>query len=107
MDTNLVLPLTGSSVDRCRVIFDYYLDAEALQQAAASSSCDSSNSASNAASTSSTSSSPTSGHLPRGPKADVIRAALHSKFVKDSLASSHQVQVDGLACMAWNEGSMT
>lgn len=105
MDTNLVLPLTGSSVDRCRVIFDYYLDADALQQAAASSSCDLSNSASNAATTSS---SETSEQVPSGPRAAVIRAALQSKFVKDSLASSHQVQVSRLACMAscWKGGSL-
>lgn len=86
MDTNLVTPLTGKDVDRCKVTFDYWLDAEALQQAAVSA-------------TSSSSSSRPGGQgvvLETTPApAAAIEAALQSQFVRDSLASSHQVQVSG------------
>lgn len=83
MDTNLVQPLTGSSIDRCRVVFDYWLDADALRQAAAGS-------VSNETGTSSSTSSQPVGLQAA---AAVKAAALESQFVQDSLASSHQVQV--------------
>jgi hypothetical protein len=92
MDTNLVTPLTGKDVDRCKVTFDYWLDADALQQAAASS-------------TTTTSGSSSSSSNPGGQEgmaagmnlvsAAAVEAALESQFVRDSLASSHQVQVRG------------
>lgn len=75
LDTNLVLPLTSRDVDRCKVVFDYFLDAVALAQAAASTG--------------------SSGSWQPGgaPLAEAVQAALQSQFVQDSLASSHQVQV--------------
>lgn len=81
MDTNVVVPLNGSSVDRCRVIFDYWLEAEALQQAAATIV----DPGTYGRSKSSTNSS--------RPDRGMIAAALQSDFVQDSLASSHKVQV--------------
>jgi hypothetical protein len=86
MDTNLVLPLTGREVDRCRVVFDYWLEADALQQAAASTTA-------NAADADASSSSGGGLEASAGCLADAVRSALQSQFVQDSLASSHQVQV--------------
>lgn len=97
MDTNLVLPLTGKDVDRCKVVFDYWLEAGTLQQAAAS--IASTNSARAVADgNSSSGSNSNSGHdggMATGPAslAGAVRSALQSQFVQDSLASSHQVQV--------------
>lgn len=77
MDTNVVVPLNGSSVDRCRVIFDYWLEADALQQAAATVDPTTYGSSISISSR----------------NAGILKAALQSDFVQDSLASSHKVQV--------------
>jgi hypothetical protein len=99
MDTNLVTPLTGKDVDTCRVTFDYWLDAYALQQAAASTSSSSSGSSSSSSSSGSGGLYLTAGMSPAS--AAVVEAALQSKFVRDSLGSSHQVQVRGQHVMKW------
>eukprot|EP00878_Enallax_costatus_P036372 GHUV01040836.1.p1 GENE.GHUV01040836.1~~GHUV01040836.1.p1 ORF type:complete len:414 (+),score=106.34 GHUV01040836.1:946-2187(+) len=89
MDTNVVVPLTGSSTDRCKVIFDYWLEADALQQAAAS--------IEPGIAHSSSSSSSRNGKSLRG----VVDLAMRSEFVSSSLASSHQVQEEDIAlCQA-------
>jgi hypothetical protein len=91
MDTNVVVPLNGRDVDRCRVVFDYWLDEGALQQAAASStSSGSSTAGAAAAEAGSAGLSPGQRLSDSGAR---VQAALQSQFVQDSLASSHQVQV--------------
>lgn len=101
MDTNLVLPLSGKAVDRCKVVFDYWLDADALQQAAAS--FDSGNSGSSSSSSGGGGGEHGQGGFDVGFRA-AVQAALQSQFVQESLASSHQVQVrpslDDLSCAA-------
>lgn len=95
MDTNLVLPLTGSSVDRCRVVFDYWLDTDALHAAAATTTQTALQHSGASGSSSSGSSSDGSRGGTESLSAGTIQAALQSQFVQDSLASSHQVQVGG------------
>jgi hypothetical protein len=75
-----VVPVDGSSVDRCRVTMDYWLDVAAVNQAAGPA----------AAAGFSPASSALAGAQP--PQA-VLDAALQSQFVQDSLRDSHQVQV--------------
>jgi hypothetical protein len=80
MDTNVVLPYNGSSTDRCRVVFDYWLDAAAVQHAEAT--VENSSSSSSGGGGSGSSCTPA-----------VVEAARQSAFVQESLASSHKVQV--------------
>ncbi|KAF6252060.1 hypothetical protein COO60DRAFT_561317 [Scenedesmus sp. NREL 46B-D3] len=91
MDTNVVLPFNGSSTDRCRVVFDYWLDAAAVQRAAATVQGD--NEAPASANPSSSSSSSSSSSCTSA----VVEAAHSSAFVQDSLASSHKVQEEDTA----------
>ncbi|WIA32975.1 hypothetical protein OEZ86_006137 [Tetradesmus obliquus] len=103
MDTNVVLPYSGSSTDRCRVVFDYWLDAAAVQQAAAtvqgSSSSSSSSSSADRDSSCSTGGGSAAGSSSGGSLADaaVVATARQSAFVRDSLASSHKVQEEDSA----------
>jgi hypothetical protein len=95
MDTNVVMPLNGKDVDRCKVVFDYWLDEGALQQAAASSTSSSGTAAAAEVGAAGLS----TGHGLPG-SAAIVQAALQSQFVQDSLASSHQVQVGrGMLCV--------
>jgi hypothetical protein len=85
MDTNLVLPLTGRSVDHCRVVFDYWLQPDALAAAAATAAVEGGSS----------SGQQQQQHkeyrvLTKHPQ---VAAAVRSTFVLDSLSASHQVQV--------------
>lgn len=85
MDTNVVIPFNSRDVDRCRVIFNYWLEADALQQAAAT--------------VDPNLGSPKLGDCHGGvlehgkDVAALVDTALRSTFVEESLASSHQVQV--------------
>eukprot|EP00879_Flechtneria_rotunda_P002614 GHRR01002816.1.p2 GENE.GHRR01002816.1~~GHRR01002816.1.p2 ORF type:complete len:227 (+),score=105.34 GHRR01002816.1:54-683(+) len=97
MDTNVVLPLSGDSADRCRVIFEYWLDCNALHQAALSTHIHLQQPTAVQRSADSTSSS-TSGDA-------VLAAARQSQFVQESLASSHKVQEEDIAlCEAVQTG---
>jgi hypothetical protein len=100
MDTNTVLPASGSSVDRCRVVFDYWLDGAALQQAAAADARGAGGSSASATTTSSSSSSSSS-----APSSALVHAALQSRFVRGSLRDSHRVQVEDVSlCEAVQAG---
>lgn len=81
LDSNLVLPLNGSRSDACRVIFDYWLDAAVLRQAAGQPAP----------------SSGSDGSSGGGVSAELLAAARESAFVRDSLAASHKVQVTSAA----------
>jgi hypothetical protein len=85
MDTNLVLPLTGRSVDHCRVVFDYWLQPDALAAAAAS--------AVEVGSGQQQQKQQQKEEYRVLNKDPQVAAAMRSAFVLDSLSASHQVQV--------------
>lgn len=84
----MVLPYSGSSTDRCKVIFDYWLEAGAVQCAAATVPGFSNPSSTTSVLSSSSSSSSSGSCTPA-----VLEAARRSSFVLDSLQDSHKVQV--------------
>jgi hypothetical protein len=101
MDTNVVLPLTGNSVDKCKVVFDYWLEAEALAQAAAAEAINAGVATSNGCNSSFPAQQQQEQQQDFGPADDVIEAGKQSQFVAEALSSSHQVQVSSSeSCVA-------
>jgi len=132
LDTNVVIPMDAHYTNRCKVIFDYWLQPDALETAIAEHHSNSSSSngcsgklnlstyeisaatTSSSSSSSDTSTSSSSGSSSQGDGGGcsgsrggpgLAPAAMETAFVQESLASSHKVQVEDIAlCEAVQQG---